>query len=55
MYKIIIDLKTEKSANLLKEELEGIYPLLDGRINIFKQPKIKSLSEVIEDIKNRRV
>lgn len=48
MYSIIIDGLTEKSSKLLKEEIEKQFPLLDGKVKVYKEPEERPLSEIIE-------
>jgi len=54
-YRIQIDGLTEKSSKLLKEEIEKLFPLLDGKVIIHKKPEIRPLSDFIdEEIKEFR-
>lgn len=48
-YKVIIDLDSENSAKHLKEEIEKLFPLVEGRVRIVKEPEIQPLSEIIEN------
>jgi hypothetical protein len=48
MYSIIIDMETEKSAEFLMKELIEKYPLLDGRIRKYQEPKITTLDRLID-------
>lgn len=50
MFKVIINLDTAKSAKYIMDELEKMFPLLDGRIHLYQEPEIKPLNEVIKDI-----
>jgi hypothetical protein len=49
MFSIIIDMETEKSADFLMKELIEKYPLLDGRIRKYKEPKITTLDKLIDN------
>lgn len=49
-YTIIIEMDSEKSANYLKEQIEEKFPLIEGKVKILKEPEIKPLNEVIEDL-----
>lgn len=53
MYRVIIKLETEKSANFLKNQIEENNPLLDGKVMIEKDSEIKPLNEVIVDMEQR--
>lgn len=53
MYNIIIEGLTEKSSKLLKEEIEKLFPLIDGRVKIYKEPKERPLNEIIEEYNNQ--
>ena len=48
MYKIIIDMETEKSVDYFIKELSEKYPLLDGRIKKYKEPEITTVDKLIE-------
>jgi hypothetical protein len=54
MVKIIIDIETLKSANFLLKELSEKYPLLDGRMKIYKEPEITTLNVLIEREKENK-
>jgi hypothetical protein len=51
MYKIIIDMETEKSLDFLMKELIEKYPLLDGRIKKYQEPEITTLDKLIQKTK----
>lgn len=53
MYNIIIEGLTEKSSKLLKEEIEKLFPLIDGRVKIYKEPEERPLNEIIEEYNNQ--
>lgn len=53
MYRIVIDLDTERSAEYLKEQIEKQFPLVDGKVKIIKDAEIKPLNKVIEDMKRQ--
>lgn len=53
MYNIIIEGLTEKSSKLLKEEIEKLFPLIDGRVKIYKKPEERPLNEIIEEYNNQ--
>ena len=49
----MIDLETEKSATYVKEEIEKMFPMLDGKISVYKDHPIRPLNEVIEYIREK--
>lgn len=52
MFKVMVSLETLKSAKHMKDELEKLYPLLDGRVQILEPNKIRPLSEIINEENN---
>jgi hypothetical protein len=49
MFKVMVNLETLKSAKHMKDELEKLYPLLDGRIQILEPQPVRPLSEIIKE------
>ncbi|MNV51141.1 hypothetical protein D3C71_1431800 [compost metagenome] len=55
MHKVIINnLMTEKAAYFLKEEITRLFPIVDGNVEVYTEPEIKPLNEVIEDLEAAR-
>jgi hypothetical protein len=53
MVKVMIELDTEKSAEYVKNEVEKLFPTLDGRISIYKEPSITTLDKAIEEMRRK--
>jgi hypothetical protein len=48
-YRIQIDGLSENASKHLKEGIEKQFPLLEGKVKIYKEPEIKPLNEYIEE------
>jgi hypothetical protein len=48
-YSIVIDGLSENASKVLREGIEKQFPLLEGKVKIFKEPEIRPLSEFIEE------
>lgn len=48
-YRIQIDGLSENASKHLKEGIERLFPLLEGKVQIHKEPEIRPLSEFIEE------
>lgn len=52
-YRVIVTLATEDAAQMMKKHIIDSFPIIDGQVEIVKEPEIKPLNEVIEDIKGK--
>jgi hypothetical protein len=48
-YRIQIEGLSENASKHLKEGIEKQFPLLEGKVRIYKEPEIKPLNEYIEE------
>lgn len=48
-YSICIDGLSENASKVLKEGIEKQFPLLEGKVKIYKEPEIRPLNEFIEE------
>jgi hypothetical protein len=50
MYRVVINMESEKSANHLKKEIEKTFPLIEGKVRIQKEPEFKPFDEIVKEI-----
>lgn len=48
MYRVSIEMPTEKAAKEVKRIIEELHPMLDGMVTITKEPEITTLNKIIE-------
>jgi hypothetical protein len=54
MHRVVVKVGSEKSASLVKEAFEKMYPMLDGSIYVTKDPEITTLDKVIEQMQSKK-
>jgi hypothetical protein len=48
-YRIHVSGLSENASKHLKEGIEKLFPLLEGKVQIHKEPEIRPLNELIEE------
>ncbi|ALA47982.1 hypothetical protein SUNDANCE_166 [Brevibacillus phage Sundance] len=52
-YRVVVTLATEDSAQMMKEHILKHFPIINGQVEIMKEPERKPLNEIIEEVERK--